>query len=149
MAWNSQRSCEVAVDVLPLGEPVELARAVSCIRSISSSPIARGADPRREPLEAEARGIDLLEVLARQAAHERAAVSPTSTRPSRSSCRQADADRRLRDAEPLREVALHERRPLGQLPADDQVAERAGDPLLDRLAADRLDLFERLQCDAA
>ena len=38
--------------------------------------------------------------------------------------READPHRRLRDAEPLGEVALDERRPLRQLPADDQLAQR-------------------------
>ena len=42
----------------------------------------------------------------------RRARAPTSPMP----------DRRLRDAEPLREVALHERRSLRQLAADDQLA---------------------------
>ena len=103
------------------------------------------ADPRREPLEPEPRGVDLLEVLARQPADERAARLADLDEPLALERREADADRRLRDAEPLGEVPLHERRPGRQLPADDQVAERSGDPLLDRLAADRLDLVERLR----
>ena len=48
---------------------------------------------------------------------------------------QAEADRRLRDAEPLCEVALHERRSLRQLPADDQLAQRLRDAVLDRSRA--------------
>jgi hypothetical protein len=95
--------------------------------------------PSREALEPEPRGVDLLEVLARQPADvgapgradddEAFPLEPAEARPHRG----------LRDAEPRRELPLHELRPLRQLPAHDQRTERLRDPLLDRLP-----LLERL-----
>ena len=78
------------------------------------------ADARREALEPEPRGVDLLEVLARQPADERPAGLARPRRAPRARAPKPDPDGCLRDAEPLREVALDERRPLRQLAADDQ-----------------------------
>ena len=61
---------QVPVDVLLLGEPVEPAEQ-SRIRSTLVVADRLGADPGRQPLEPEPRRVDLLEVLARQAADER------------------------------------------------------------------------------
>ncbi len=119
------------------------------MRSTSPAPDRRDADPGREPLEPQARGIDLLEILARQAAHERAAGLADLDQPLPLERREADAHGCLGDAEPLSQVALHERRPRRQLAADDQVAEPARDPVLDRLAVDRNDLGQRLRLDSS
>ena len=81
---------------------VELARASRASAPARPSPTAAAPTPRREALEPEPRGVDLLQVLAGQPADERAARRPpTSTRPSRSSAESPIADGRLRDAEPL------------------------------------------------
>ena len=129
---------EVGVDVLVGGRPLELAERLPHARELRRPDRLR-AEPRRETLQPEPRRVDLLEVLARQPADEGApgradrdeafALEPAEARPHR----------RLRDAEPRRELPLHELRALGQLPGDDQRAQRLRDALLDRLP-----LLERL-----
>ena len=97
-------------------------------------PHGAGAEVRREALEAEPRRVDLLEVLARQPAHDRAAGRGDGDEALALELAQAGADGRRRDAELLREIALDERRARGKLPVDDELAERLRDALLDRLA---------------
>ena len=94
-----------------LGEPVEVAHQHAHPRHVPSVDRDR-ADARREPLEAEPRRVDLLEVLAREPADERPARVADLDEPLALELREPDPDRRLRDAEPLGEVALHERRAL-------------------------------------
>ena len=67
-------------------------------------------------------------------AHRRAAVGADLDEPFALELGEGDPDRRRRDAEALRQVAMDERRPLGELAGDDQRAERLRDALLDRLA---------------
>ena len=110
-------------------------------------PDGRRAEARREPLEPEPRGVQLLQVLAREPADERAAVVGDLDEPGALERDERVADRRLRDAEPLGEVALHERRSLRQPAGDDQLAQRLGRALLRRRAADRLDVGEMLRAD--
>ena len=129
---------EVGVDVLGGGGPLELAECLAHRGELRRAD-GRRAEPGRKALQAEPRRVDLLEVLARQPADEGAtgradrdealALEPAEARPHRS----------LRDAEPGGELPLHELRALGQLPGDDQRAERLCDSLLDRLP-----LLERL-----
>ena len=93
-----------------------------------------GSEPRREALEPEPRRIDLLEVLPRQPAHERAPGGGDRDEALALELAEPGANGRRRDAELLGELALHERRALGQLSVDDQLAERARDAVLDRFA---------------
>ena len=124
---------EVLVHVLLLGEPPQVAQRLLHRGDLRLAARA-GAEVRREPLEAEPRRVDLLEVLAGQPAHDRAARRRDGDEALALELAQAGADRRRRDAELLREVALDERRARRQLAVDDQLAERLGHALLDRLA---------------
>ena len=128
---------QILLDVLLAGEAPQVAQRLLHARDLGLSRRAR-PKPRREALEAEPRRIDLLEVLAGQPAHEGAPGRGDHDEALALELAQPGADRRRRDSELLGELALHERRPLGQLPVDDQLAERAGDELLDGLT-----LFER------
>ena len=129
---------EVGVDVLVGRGSLELAQRLPHARELAR-PDGFRAEPSRQTLQPEPRRVDLLEVLARQPADEGApgradgdeafALEPAEARPHRG----------LRDAEPRRELPLHELRALGQLAGDDQRAQRLRDPLLDRLP-----LLERL-----
>ncbi len=65
---------EIRVDVLRSGRGGRGRASRSRIRSSSRRPDGRGAEPRGEPFEPEPRGVELLEVLAREPADERAAV---------------------------------------------------------------------------
>src|SRR5437879_6235699 len=105
---------QVAVDVLFLPKPFELGEQRAHASELRRAD-SRGADAGSEPLEAEARGVDLLEVLTREPAHHRAACIADLDEAGAREFSQAHANRRLRDAEPLCEVALDERRSLGQL----------------------------------
>ncbi len=109
---------EVGVDVLrSRPRRVELARGSARIRSSSAGADGGGAEARGEPLEPEPRGVELLEVLAREPADERPPVVADLDEARALERDERVAHRRLRDAEPLGEVALHERRPLGRRPA--------------------------------
>ena len=99
----------------------------------AASPSSRRSPPcrtrgrrgsRGEALEAEPRRVDLLEVLAGQPADDRPARRGDGDEALALELAQAGAHRRRRDAELLREIALDERRPRGQLAVDDQIAQR-------------------------
>ena len=139
---------EVGVDVLRPGEPVEVGEQVAHPLELGR-PDGRRAEPRGEPLEPEPRGVQLLQVLAREPADERAAVVGDLDEPGALERDERVADRRLRDAEPLGEVALHERRALRQPAGDDQLAQRLRRALLHRRAAERLDVGEMLRATSS
>ena len=114
-------------------ESPQVAERLLHVRDLAASDGA-GAEPGGEALEAEPCRVDLLEVLARQPAHDGAPGRGDGDEALALELAQPGADRGRRNSELLREIALHERRPLRQLPVDDQVTERARDLLLDRLA---------------
>ena len=124
---------QVRAHVLLGREPAQDAERL--LHACDLRPADRGrAHAGGEALEPEPGGVDLLEVLAREPADDGTAGGRDRDEALALELAEAGADRGRRDAELLREVALHERRPLGELPVDDQLAKRARDLLLDRLA---------------
>ena len=103
------------------------------MRAISIVPTAARAQVRGEALEPEPGRVDLLEVLARQPAHDGAAGRGHRDEALPLELAQPRPDGCGRDPELRCEVALHERRPRRERSVDDQLAERAGNLLLDRL----------------
>jgi hypothetical protein len=121
---------QVLLHVLLGGEPPQVAQRLLHVHDLVG-PHGAGAQPGREPFEAEPRRVDLLEVLARQPAHHGAPGGRHGDEALALELAQPGPDRCRRDAELLREVALHERRPLRQLPVDDELAQRPRHELLD------------------
>ena len=124
---------EVVVHVLLLREPPQVAQRL-LHRSDLTLAAGAGTEVRRESLEAEPRRVDLLEVLARQPAHDRPARRGDGDEPLALELAQTGPHGRRRDAELLREIALDERRAGRKLAVDDEIAERLRHALLDRLA---------------
>ncbi len=91
-------------------------------------------ESRGEAFQAQPGGVDLLEVLTRQPADERPSRRAHRDEALALELAQPRANRRRGDAESFREIALDERRPLGQRAAHDQVPQRPRHPLLDRFA---------------
>src|SRR5262249_49331587 len=119
---------EVGLDVAPPRDLLEFAHQGAHL-GVALVHECRRARARCEAFEAEARGVDLLEVLTRQSADERAPGPGHLDESVAGELREADAHRRLRDPDAVGEVSLDERRPLGELAGDDHLAEEVGDPL--------------------
>ena len=128
---------EVLLRILFLGQPPQVAQGL-LHRHDLLPPNSASTEIRCQALEAEAGGIDLLEVLAGEPAHDRTPRRRDGHEALALELAQRGANGSRRDAELLCEVALNERRFRRKLAVDDQLAQRQGYAVLDRLA-----VFER------